>query len=155
MSKSSKEYYQQYYQDHKEVIKQQAKASRERNKEHRRAYNKKRYEANKERHHNLMKEWNKNNKDKVHGYERKHRADRKEWFIEIKSDLHCKNCNEDRWYCLEFHHRDPNEKEGTISSIYWRWSKERILEEMEKCDVLCSNCHKAFHWEEKQNKGEV
>ncbi len=28
-----------------------------------------------------------------------------------------------------------------------RMSKERILKEIAKCDVLCRNCHAKLHWE--------
>lgn len=56
---------------------------------------------------------------------------------------------------LEFHHRDPKEKEGTLS----RYSK-RILSpatkliidnEMKKCDCLCANCHRELHSNEVQS----
>lgn len=41
---------------------------------------------------------------------------------------------------LEFHHRDPSNKK-------FSWTKLRlkawldVLEELNKCDLLCSNCH--------------
>ena len=48
---------------------------------------------------------------------------------------------------LEFHHRYPNEKDFTISGK--SWSFERLKNEVDKCILLCSNCHKETHFEEK------
>jgi len=42
--------------------------------------------------------------------------------------------------CLEFHHRNPNEKSFTISQqLTTSWERLRI--ELDKCDLLCANCH--------------
>ena len=57
---------------------------------------------------------------------------------------HCQQCGYDR--CVEaltFHHRAPNEKDFTISGWYIRW--ERIKPELDKCDLLCHNCHIETH----------
>lgn len=153
MSKSSKEYHQQYYQQHKEEIRERQRKSRKANPASHKESSKKWVEEHKEQHKENCKQWRKANRDKCNSYERKFRGERREWFYSIKQELQCKECGESRWFCLEFHHRDPKEKEANLSAIYWRWPKERILEEIAKCDVLCGNCHKALHWEE-QNKGE-
>ena len=47
---------------------------------------------------------------------------------------------------LTFHHIDPSKKEFTISdsnkmTIAW----EKILEEVDKCALLCHNCHGEVH----------
>jgi protein-arginine kinase activator protein McsA len=45
---------------------------------------------------------------------------------------------------FQFHHRDPSEKRFTISSnpkVSW----EKYWEEIEKCDLLCANCHMIRH----------
>lgn len=74
----------------------------------------------------------------------------KEWFSEYKGNLKCDRCPEDHPGCLVFHHNDPGEKEMTISNaVNGRWGKKRILAEMAKCTVLCSNCHNKLHWEER------
>lgn len=45
---------------------------------------------------------------------------------------------------LTFHHRDPSEKEFTIGSITVKaW--DFIKKELEKCDLLCYNCHMEIH----------
>lgn len=44
---------------------------------------------------------------------------------------------------LEFHHIDPNEKDFSLSSV----SKcfETIKKELDKCILLCANCHREEH----------
>lgn len=45
---------------------------------------------------------------------------------------------------LVFHHRDPSKKEFSISSPnFHKW--EDVIKELEKCDLLCSNCHAEEH----------
>ncbi len=43
---------------------------------------------------------------------------------------------------LEFHHRDPATKEFSISSGGYTRSWERVKKELDKCDLLCANCHR-------------
>lgn len=45
---------------------------------------------------------------------------------------------------LEFHHVNPHEKNFTISQIITRrW--ETIRDEVDKCILLCANCHREVH----------
>lgn len=45
---------------------------------------------------------------------------------------------------MEYHHRDPNEKDFAIgNSLTKSWSV--IKGELDKCIVLCPNCHRTFH----------
>ena len=59
----------------------------------------------------------------------------------------CQRCGYDKYPdVLEFHHRDPNEKEANWSKIrLWKW--DRVLTELDKCDILCANCHREVHIE--------
>jgi hypothetical protein len=42
-------------------------------------------------------------------------------------------------------------KESAISDALGRgWSIERIQEKMQKCVVLCANCHRKLHYSERQ-----
>lgn len=44
---------------------------------------------------------------------------------------------------LQFHHLDPLEKDFTISGK--SWSFERLKNEVDKCILLCANCHIEIH----------
>lgn len=46
---------------------------------------------------------------------------------------------------LEFHHTEKDEKEESPSYIILRWSWKRVLKELEKCILVCSNCHREIH----------
>ena len=48
---------------------------------------------------------------------------------------------------LDFHHLNPSEKETTIARMTSnRYRINRVLDEIQKCIVLCSNCHREFHY---------
>lgn len=64
---------------------------------------------------------------------------------EYKKTLCCKKCGEKRFYLFDFHHRNPEEKDYAISD-HSRASLETIKSEIEKCDVLCANCHREWHY---------
>lgn len=47
------------------------------------------------------------------------------------------------WYVMDFDHRDPSLKSFTLSM--WKRSAmgaRAVRREIEKCDVVCSNCHR-------------
>ena len=54
----------------------------------------------------------------------------------------CENCGEDNPACLDLDHIDPALKVASISDVTMSWSWERIMKEIEKCRVLCANCHR-------------
>ena len=56
----------------------------------------------------------------------------------------CAKCGDTRTYLLDFHHKNPNEKEFTIGTMK-RGAKETIQKEIDKCICLCANCHREFH----------
>lgn len=59
----------------------------------------------------------------------------------------CNNCGYNKCAeALEFHHLDISKKEFGISSGNTR-SWEKIKIELDKCVLLCSNCHKETHVE--------
>lgn len=81
----------------------------------------------------------------------KYRSDIRKWFIEYKNGLKCEVCGETASCCLEFHHKNPEEKDFEIGQICNKTvNKEKILGELSKCRVLCCNCHRKEHF----NNGE-
>lgn len=65
------------------------------------------------------------------------------WFRDLKKGLVCSICRENDWRCLDFDHIDPKTKLVSVSkAVTGRWSKEKILEEITKCQILCANCHR-------------
>lgn len=60
----------------------------------------------------------------------------------------CENCKENNIFKLTFHHKS-DDKEFHFGSH--RWSRLSILEnEMNKCLVLCQNCHRELHYNENE-----
>lgn len=64
----------------------------------------------------------------------------------IKSKLGCKECGETHPACLDFHHRDPSSKVSDVSNLVGCASWKTVLREIEKCFVLCANCHRKLHY---------
>ena len=84
-------------------------------------------------------------KDCVKENERRKYNERVKWLSDYKRTLKCKKCGESRYYLLDFHHRNPNDKKYCISDSS-RSSKETLMNEIKKCDVLCANCHREWHY---------
>jgi hypothetical protein len=64
------------------------------------------------------------------------------WLNELKNHP-CEDC--ERKFppeCMDFDHRQGEKKSFNIGSKLPSRSKERILEEIEKCDLVCANCHR-------------
>lgn len=94
------------------------------------------------------REWYNKNKKEINQKQSKYRAERKQWFIDYKQTLKCEKCGENHPATLDFHHLDPTKKEFAISDQLWARSKEKVLEEISKCIVVCANCHRKIHWDE-------
>lgn len=65
-------------------------------------------------------------------------------FVNSLKTKPCMDCGQ-RYpsYVMDFDHREPKLKISTISKIIRdMWSKDRILSEIEKCDLICANCHR-------------
>ena len=57
----------------------------------------------------------------------------------------CQVCGYSKYYgALEFHHRNPEEKEFAWQKMRLV-SKDRLTAELDKCDLLCANCHREIH----------
>jgi len=58
----------------------------------------------------------------------------------------CVSCGYNKYQgALEFHHLDPNEKDFNLSDIRTNSFDDTIKKELDKCALLCSNCHREIH----------
>jgi len=64
----------------------------------------------------------------------------------LKQNLSCK-CGERHPACLDFHHHGDDKVISIGDAVKHGFSVERIMREIEKCDVMCANCHRKLHWE--------
>ena len=73
----------------------------------------------------------------------------KQLLANISNNGECMSCGyDDCIAALDFHHRVPAEKLfGINGQSPGKYSWEQVLEELEKCDLLCANCHREHHYE--------
>lgn len=72
-------------------------------------------------------------------------ARRNSKFLAWKSHLCCCICGEQHTSCLDFHHLDPTTKDFVISGAGSKVGMMRLIEEIQKCVVVCKNCHTKIH----------
>lgn len=133
------------------------------------AYDKKRYKEKRELRLTQSKSYYKHNKEYVKKYKQGYYKTHKEKytytskeklrrrllkikqlkpFVDYKRTLSCAHCKlSGRQYpsLLDFHHVDPTIKSFRISSKPLHFPNKEILDEINKCIVLCSNCHRKVH----------
>lgn len=62
-----------------------------------------------------------------------------------KETLSCLICGEAEEACIDFHHVDGDDKEQAISILLTRGSKQKIVNELNKCVPICACCHRKVH----------
>ena len=81
---------------------------------------------------------------------------RRQWLADYKSSLSCVRCGESHPATLTFHHREPSEKSFEIGNMLTvKVGLKRLLAEIDKCDVLCANCHAKEHWSHRFHRADV
>lgn len=90
-------------------------------------YDKKYYEDDKERRKQINKRW---------------QEEFIEWYNELKQKP-CTDCNKKfDPVCMQWDHLPKYDKiEGVGKLARTTWSKEKVLEEIKKCELVCANCH--------------
>lgn len=87
------------------------------------------------------------NKDEYHKRSNGRRQAATRFVAALKERLCCVKCGEDHPKCLDFHHKPGTIKIKSVSQMSRNGcSLERVKEEIEKCEVLCSNCHRKETW---------
>lgn len=94
------------------------------------AYKRQHYLENKHHYHQKTRE-----------SKRRQRARKQRTIADYLSAHPCVDCGESDLVVLQFDHRDHRAKEFNVSHLLRSGSLERLLTEVAKCDVRCSNCH--------------
>lgn len=75
------------------------------------------------------------------------KRDNRQKVRDYKTSRGCSICGESHFACLSFHHIDPNDKKLEVNGLISRgYSWKVILREIEKCIILCENCHRKEHY---------
>jgi len=97
-----------------------------------------------------LHEYRKNNLEKYNQWVYLARERNRKIADKIKLTKGCNICGyRKNARALCFHHLDLSTKNGSVRSLYSH-SKNKMLEEIDKCIVLCANCHLELH--EKEEK---
>lgn len=70
----------------------------------------------------------------------------RQWLRGMKSQLKCNRCGEDHPATLDFHHRYGPKSFSLAKVGTYGWGHDKIEEELDKCEVLCANCHRKEHF---------
>jgi len=106
----------------------------------------------KEKQKEYQREWIRNNPKQQEKNIKSSRARKRKNKIlveEYKNDIgcYCRSCGVyDHPICMDFHHLNEDDKKDTVSrlsSFGYRW--EVIQDEIDKCILLCSSCHRKIH----------
>jgi hypothetical protein len=72
-----------------------------------------------------------------------------QWYHELKTSKPCKDCGQtySPWV-MEYDHIGVQKKSRDVSKMVARnCSKEAILKEISKCELVCANCHRERTWQ--------
>ena len=81
------------------------------------------------------------------------RKNRKRALLEYAGGMKCIKCGYDKDIpdVYEFHHKDPAKKDPSWGKMTANNHRiDTMKAEIDKCVVLCANCHRETHWELKQ-----
>jgi hypothetical protein len=83
--------------------------------------------------------------------ENPHRVVR-QWIADYKMSVGCADCGyREHPEALEFDHLPGAEKVANVSKMYFISRPDELRAEMEKCEVVCSNCHAVRTYKRRRN----
>jgi hypothetical protein len=68
-------------------------------------------------------------------------------FVRELKNNPCMDCgNKFHFSAMDFDHRDADEKVMSIAKLVSWGNKQKVIDEIAKCDLVCSNCHRVRTW---------
>ena len=92
-----------------------------------------------------QRDWHQRNKArrnlKIKENRDRHRAETAHWLRDLKETTPCADCgNHFPYYVMQFDHL--GDKEVNIAEVVRRdWCRARVQAELDKCELVCANCH--------------
>lgn len=102
------------------------------------------YHSNKEICAVRAKQWRQENKEYIITKQREDKRKRKLWAITYLGEKCTKCFGTFHPAVYEFHHIDPSTKDRDPSKML-QLSLEKLKTELDKCKLLCANCHRLEH----------
>jgi hypothetical protein len=89
-----------------------------------------------------QQDWYQKNKVLTRDRSRAKRKTDREWLNGLK-DNPCIGCGLSWPPCvMEFHHREAKDKVGSVGNLLLNAGRQKVIDEIAKCDLLCANCHR-------------
>ena len=83
--------------------------------------------------------YQKKNKEKITAYKKQYRKDFTKWARKFKENKPCTDCNQIfHFSAMQWDHLPKYKKHIDLAQIM---PKEKFLEEIKKCELVCANCH--------------
>lgn len=82
----------------------------------------------------------------------KRRIMNKKKLVDYKGGKCCRCGYDTNIHALHFHHRNPEDKKIKVADELHSRSIEKLFEEVDKCDLLCANCHIIEHLNKDRRK---
>lgn len=76
---------------------------------------------------------------------KKYKVKVRDFIVKDKISKGCAKCDEIEPCCLDYHHIKDNKETAIAKVLNKGWGQKRITEEIKKCIVVCSNCHRKLH----------
>lgn len=92
------------------------------------------------------------NKDARQKKNREKKATAKQKWKEFKSTLSCVQCGQNHPAILDFHHIERHPDNRKVNKLLTNKAYKQAAEEVKKCLVLCANCHRIHHHNERLEK---
>ena len=155
-----KQYDKQYYLDNKEWLLEKCKKWKINNPERYRKYRKQYDEDHKEERAKYFKQYRINNLEHIKQYDKDHRGqinkiarqhqkEKQKYVDDLKLSKGCSVCGYNKCAeALEFHH-NGDKKFSIAMGVRSRRALMAVKKEIEKCNILCANCHAELHKKKK------
>lgn len=91
-------------------------------------------------------EWHQRNKERrlvaIKERNKRVKAENAQWIRDIKSVTPCADCGvQYPYYVMQFDHIGDDKVVNVADSVARCWSRARIQAEIDKCELVCANCH--------------